>query len=118
MSYDPCPHVRYVSISLCPAVETRAAPLHKSIFRQFLRKANIITDITAFVEDSLLLKVENRVLAVGSDELITEIRESLVRRADIVYVTRFFIPCWLRLLTCAEQKGFCGSWSNSPRPAT
>ncbi len=54
----------------------------KSVICQALRPTNVDADITAFVEETVQQKIEDGDLAVGSEDLVTEIQQTLVKQSD------------------------------------
>jgi hypothetical protein len=51
-------------------------------YRQAVSLATIDADISAFVQESLQQKIADGDLALGSEELVTDIQQTLVSQAD------------------------------------
>jgi hypothetical protein len=54
----------------------------RSVICQAVRPTNVDADITTYVEETLLQKIEDGDLAVGSEDLVAEILRTLVNQAD------------------------------------
>jgi hypothetical protein len=54
----------------------------KSVICQAMRLTNVDADITAFVVETERQKIEDGDLVVGSEDLVTEIQQTLVKQLD------------------------------------